>query len=63
MQVKINNDRKVDIKIILFGLACLTTLEIVALCNGINGTMFTMVIAIIAGITGFVVPTPNLIKK
>ena len=46
--------------IVITGIICLTILEIVALINGINGTLFTFVVAIIAGAIGVVIPTPKI---
>jgi len=46
-------------KIILVAIICLTVLEICALMKGINGTMFTMVIALIAGLSGWITPIPK----
>jgi len=53
---------KTTIKV-CFGLLCLTILEVVALCNGINGTLFTIVIAVIAGAIGVVIPTPKFLNE
>lgn len=50
--------QKTDWKIICFGLACITGLEIYALSQGINGVILTGVIAIIAGAIGYAVPSP-----
>ena len=48
--------KEINWKIVITGLICLTVLEIVALLNGINGTLFTIVIAVIAGAIGITVP-------
>jgi len=53
---------KVDWKVLCTGLVCLTALEFGALIQGINGTLFTMVIAIIAGAIGVTLPRPKFIK-
>ena len=50
--------KKVDWRIVCVALVCLTGLEVYALSQGINGTMLSIVIAIIAGIAGFVIPSP-----
>ena len=42
-------------------MACITVLEVLALMNGINGTMFSIAIALVAGLGGFILPSP--IKK
>lgn len=49
--------------IILAAIAGLVILEIVALLKGINGTLFTMVIAVIAGIGGWAIPSPKELTK
>ena len=54
--------KKVDWKIVCFGLACLTILELYALSKGINGWRLSIVIAIIAGVIGYTIPN-NLIKQ
>ena len=48
--------------VIITGILCLTALEICALFNGINGTLFTVVVAVIAAAIGVTVPTPKIIK-
>ena len=48
--------KKVDWRIVCVALVCLTGLEIYALSQGINGTIFSVVIAIIAGIAGYTLP-------
>ena len=49
-------------KVVMFGIGCLTLLEIVALFNGINRQLFTIVIALIAGAIGVSLPTPKVFK-
>jgi len=39
--------------IVLMAIACLTALECFALYLGINGTLFTLIVAAIAGLAGF----------
>ena len=50
-------------KVIIVGLICLTCLEIVALMNGINGTVLTIVVGVIAGAIGISIPTPKVLKS
>jgi len=52
------NKEKIDWRIITTGLVCLTAAEIYALNQGINGTIFTIYVAIIAGAIGVFVPNP-----
>ena len=54
--------QKIDYRIVIVGLLCITALEIVALLQGINGVVLTSVVAIIALAIGVAVPT-NIIKK
>ena len=53
----------IDKNIIITGIFCLTVLEIFALRNGINGTVFTIVVAIIAGAIGVTIPTPKILNR
>jgi len=51
-----------DYRIIMCAIICLTILEIVALINGINGTMFSIVLFLIGTLSGIVLPTPKILK-
>jgi hypothetical protein len=48
----------IDWRVLITGIVCLTTIEVVALCNGINGTLLTAVVGIIALVIGITIPTP-----
>ncbi len=50
--------QKIDWRIVCVALIVLGCIEIYALSQGINGTYLSIVIAIIAGIAGFVIPSP-----
>jgi len=52
--------QKIDWRIVCMGLICLTGLEIYALSQGINGTILTIVVGIIAGVIGFTLPQPKI---
>jgi len=52
---------KTNYKVVITAIASLTILECVALCNGINGTIFSLVIAIVAGLAGLTIPTPKIL--
>jgi len=45
--------------IVITGIICITILMTVALYKGINGTLLTIGIGIIAAATGVVIPTPK----
>lgn len=47
--------------VVIAAIVGLVILECVALLNGLNGTMFSIVIALIAGLGGYMIPSP--IKK
>ena len=47
-------------EVIIIGIVCLTILETCALFKGINGVLFTTVVAIIALAIGVTIPTPKL---
>jgi len=49
---------KIDWRIICFGIACITILEIVALLKGFDGLILTTVIAIIAAAIGVSIDNP-----
>jgi len=53
---------KLNISVVITALICITLLEIVALCFGFDGVLLTVVIALIAGAAGFVVPSEKLLK-
>ncbi len=40
----------------------LVILEAVALFNGINGTLYSLVIAAVAGLGGWIMPSPKIKK-
>lgn len=45
--------------IIITGIICIAGLEAMALYKGINGTIFVLVVAVLAGAIGVTVPTPK----
>ena len=47
---------KIDFRIIIAAIIGLVILEVVALFNGINGTLLTLVIGVIAGLAGWTAP-------
>jgi len=51
----------IDWKIVVVGLMCLTAIQMFALSQGIDGTLMTLVIGIIALAIGVSIPNP--IKK
>ena len=50
---------KTDWRIVVVGMICLTAAELYALSVGINGTIFAIFIAVIAGAIGVMIPTPK----
>ena len=52
--------KKIDWRVIIAGMVCLTCAEIYALSQGIDGTMFAVFVAIIAGSIGVVIPKPKI---
>jgi len=53
---------KIDWKIVCTGLACITTLEMYAISQGINGTLLSIVLVILAGAIGITIPSDKFIK-
>ena len=54
--------RKNKKQVIITGLICITVLEAIALANGINGTLLTVVIGVIAAAIGVIIPTPKRLR-
>jgi len=50
---------KIDWRVVVTGLVCLTALEIYALSIGINGVVLTTIIGIIALAIGVYIPKPT----
>jgi len=55
--------QKIDVRVIVTAMMCITLLELYALYQGINGLLLTSVIAILAVIAGVAIPTPKLFLK
>ena len=53
---------KVDWRIVCTGIIALTALEIVALLQGINGTILSIVIAVIGLAIGVTIPLDKFVK-
>ena len=45
--------RKIDWKIIIAAIICLTVLECFAMANNIDGALFMVVVVVIAGLAGY----------
>ena len=54
--------KEIDWRIVVTGILALTALEIYALSQGINGTLFSIVIAIIGLAIGVTIPLDKFIK-
>jgi len=52
------NKQQIDWKVMVTGLVCVTALEIYALSQGINGTLFSIVLLIIGAAIGVQIPNP-----
>lgn len=59
----VKTKEKIDNKVVITGIVCITLLEALALYLGINGILLTGVIAIIAAAIGLVTPTPTILKQ
>ena len=51
--------QKIDWRIVVTGLVCITALEMLALSMGINGTLLKTVLVVIALVIGITIPTPK----
>ena len=52
--------QKIDYRIVVTGLVCITALELYALNQGMNGTLLKTVLVAIALAIGITIPTPKL---
>ena len=59
---KTNKMKSVDKQIVMLGIICLTILELFALSMKINGTMFSLVVGVIALAIGVILPKPKMLK-
>jgi|TARA_R100000501_G_C2611632_1_gene106118 hypothetical protein len=55
--------QKIDYRIIITAMLCITGLEIYALSQGINGVLLTTVIGVLAAIVGIAIPKEKIIKE
>lgn len=53
---------KVDKKIVMTAIVCLSVMEVCAMYFGINGTMRTIIFTLIAGLAGLSMPIPSILK-
>ena len=53
---------QIDWKVLVAAIVALTVIEIYALSVGINGTLLILVLSIIAGLAGWIIPTPYSLK-
>ena len=56
------NKEKIDWRVIIAAIIALTIIEIYALSKGINGTLLLLVMSVIAGFAGWIIPTPYSLK-
>ena len=54
--------KEIKTSVIITSLICITLLEAFALYKGLNGVLLTTIVAVIAGIAGFIIPSPFKIK-
>ena len=54
---------QIDFRIVIVGIIALTAIEICALFNGIDGTLMTLVVAVIAGAIGIAIPKEKIIDN
>jgi len=62
---KKENKRRVNamkMSIIITAMLCVTLLEVVAMCMGINGQLLRIVIGALLLLAGVLTPTPNILK-
>ena len=54
--------KKLDWRIAAIAIVALAVIEVYALSKGIDGTLMTIVVAAIAGIGGYLLPSPLKLK-
>lgn len=52
-----------DTRVMMLGILCITVLELYALSQGMNGTLFALVVGLIAASIGVVLPQPKFLKR
>ena len=62
VKVKVLSKENIPANVVITGIVALAALEVVALFNGSSGALFTLVVAVIAGAVGVVIPTPKVFK-
>ena len=55
---RIMAQEKIDWRVVVTGMFCITLLEIYALFQGLNGVLLTGVIALLATVIGVMIPNP-----
>ncbi len=53
---------QIDWRIIIAAIIALTIIQIYALSQGINGTLLLLVMSMIAGLAGWIIPTPYSLR-
>jgi hypothetical protein len=55
--------KSVDKFTVMFGIGCISALEVIAMLKGFDGLILTTVIGVIALAIGITIPTPGFIRK
>ncbi len=58
--MKMKNKR--NSTVIISAILGLSAIEVVALFKGVNGQLMTLMVAVIAGLGGLMIPTPKILK-
>lgn len=54
--------KKLDWRIVCFAIFVIGAMEIIALLKGVDGALLTLAMAAIAGLAGYVIPSPIKLK-
>ena len=54
---------KIDWRIVVMAMGCITVLEIYALYSGINGVLLSATLATLATMAGVAIPTPKFMRR
>ena len=62
IRMVMNNKSQVEPSIIIAVVIAITLIEITALCNGIDGTLMMVIVAVLAAIGGIAIPSDLIIN-
>lgn len=58
-----NYSQRLNGKVVIAAIICLTVLEIAAMYFGINGKIFSLILFLIGSLAGLVIPPPKILSR